>query len=99
MNKYSREIRPNIHVDVYDVLEAFDVTCPAMAHAIKKCLMPGDRGAKSCEQDMREAIQSIERAIALSTTRATPPTSAPIPSPARVGEERAPWASNDVVPT
>ena len=52
-------------IDVYDVLQGFGVTCPAMQHAIKKALMPGLRGVKSPEQDKREAINSIERSIEL----------------------------------
>jgi len=52
-------------VDVYDVLVAFNVTNPAMAHAIKKMLVPGKRGVKSVKQDMQEAIASIKRAIEL----------------------------------
>ena len=52
-------------VDVYDVLRAWDVTCPAIQHAIKKLLQPGQRGSKSAAQDLREAIGSIERSIQL----------------------------------
>lgn len=63
-NKYQRAIK-GVTVDVYDVLVAFGVTCPAMAHAIKKMLMPGQRGSKDAEQDKREAIQAIERSIEL----------------------------------
>lgn len=63
-NKYQRTIK-GVTVDVYDVLVAFGVTCPAMAHAIKKMLMPGQRGSKDAEQDKREAIQAIERSIDL----------------------------------
>lgn len=65
MNKYKREIRPDIFMDIYDVLVAFGVTNPADAHAIKKLLMPGQRGAKCANQDRREAIAAIERAIEL----------------------------------
>jgi len=68
-NKYQREIKPGVVVDVYDVLEAFNVTCPALAHGIKKLLMPGARGAKSAEQDKREALASITRSIELDTLR------------------------------
>lgn len=64
-NKYQREIKDGVFVDVYDVLKAFNVVNPAMAHAIKKMLAPGQRGAKDTIQDMKEAIQSIERAIEL----------------------------------
>jgi hypothetical protein len=60
INKYNKPCK-GITIDVYDVLKAFDVTCPAMQHAIKKCLMAGKRGAKDAVQDMNEAIQSIER--------------------------------------
>lgn len=55
----------SVVVDVYDVLRAFGVTCPATQHAIKKLLCPGQRGSKSAVQDLREAIGSIERSIQL----------------------------------
>ena len=49
--------------DVYSVLAAFEVDCPARQHAIKKLLMPGQRGAKSTLQDLDEALVSVSRAI------------------------------------
>lgn len=64
VNKYEKRIK-NTTIDVYDVLLAYGVTCPAMQHAIKKCLMSGQRGYKDTTQDKREAIQSIERSIEL----------------------------------
>lgn len=64
-SKYHKEIKPGVWVDVYDVLAAFQVKCPAMAHAIKKCLMPGLRGSKGVTQDKAEAIASINRSIEL----------------------------------
>jgi len=64
-SKYHREIKKGVMVDVYDVLNAFEVINPAMQHALKKMLAPGKRGAKDTIQDMKEAIQSIERAIEL----------------------------------
>jgi len=60
-NKYSREIRPDVWVDVYDVLRAFNTGSAAIDHAIKKCLAPGKRGSKDSAQDIREAIASLER--------------------------------------
>jgi len=71
-NKYQRLIKvikqddgPDIEVwvDVYDVLKAFNVICPAMAHGVKKCLAPGQRGVKGSVQDKNEAIASIKRSI------------------------------------
>ena len=63
-NKYARTIY-GVEVDVYDVLVAWNVTCPATQHAIKKLLMPGKRGSKDKLQDLEEAGQAIERAIEL----------------------------------
>lgn len=60
-NKYQREILPGTYIDVYDVLTAFNVTCPARAHAIKKLLATGARGHKDEMTDLKEAIQSLER--------------------------------------
>ncbi len=55
----------SVTVDVYDVLRAFGVACPAAQHAIKKLLCAGLRGNKSAEQDISEAANSCRRAIEL----------------------------------
>ncbi len=53
-------------VDVYAVLEAFEVTSAPRAHAIKKLLAAGQRnGGKSERQDIEEAIWSLQRDIEL----------------------------------
>lgn len=74
MNKYQRLITgepfidydgtmmEGLIIDVYDVLKAFNVTNPATQHAIKKLLASGQRGYKDTQQDLDEAIQSIQRA-------------------------------------
>lgn len=68
-NKYEREITDrqgnSATVDVYDVLKAFDVTCPATQHAVKKLLCSGLRGHKDLQTDLLEAKESIVRAIEL----------------------------------
>ena len=73
MSKYNRTIADKngntAVVDVYDVLVAFDVRCPAMQHAIKKMLCSGLRGHKGSTQDKAEAIESIKRSIELEETR------------------------------
>lgn len=61
-NKYQKRLRNNIAIDVYAVLDAFKVENPAVQHAIKKMLCAGQRGYKDYEQDLDEAIQSLERA-------------------------------------
>lgn len=64
-NKYQREIKPGVFVDVYDVLVAFSVTNPALQHLIKKALAAGQRGHKSLEQDMKDIVDSAIRAAEL----------------------------------
>jgi hypothetical protein len=63
-SKYHVQIKGQ-WVDVYDILTAYRVTNPADAHAIKKMLCPGRRGAKDGIQDRQEAIVSLQRAIEL----------------------------------
>jgi hypothetical protein len=65
MRKYHREVKPNVFIDVYDVLFTFEVTNPGTQHALKKLLAAGGRGYKSKIEDLKEAIVSINRAIEL----------------------------------
>jgi hypothetical protein len=43
------------------VLELFEVTDPCLQHAIKKLLCAGVRGSKDEQQDVQEAIDTLER--------------------------------------
>ena len=63
-SKYHKTIK-GVTVDVYDVLVAFNVTCPARQHAIKKLLMAGQRGGKGELQDLNETAAAGQRAIEL----------------------------------
>lgn len=67
MNKKYKVRVPSNDIDVYDVLVAFGVTCPARQHAIKKLLRAGQRGQKSVRDDLREAQASIIRALEISS--------------------------------
>lgn len=68
-SKYIRTIRGqndfSAVVDVYDVLKAFNVTCPATQHAIKKLLCAGIRGKNDVINDLIEARDAVSRAIDL----------------------------------
>lgn len=69
MNKYARSIpHGKDHIDVYDVLIIFEVTDPAIQHAIKKLLACDQRGHKDTLEDLQEAKQSIDRAIEIVST-------------------------------
>lgn len=56
-------------VDVYRILDAFKTDSPALDHAIKKILCPGTRHQKDREQDLKEAIASIEAELLLMEQR------------------------------
>ena len=67
-NKYHRSIKcikskALSVVDVYAVLRAFNVTEPALQHAIKKLLCAGIRGKGGLLQDLTEAIDAIQAYI------------------------------------
>ncbi len=68
--KYDRFIQTKQDgtVDVYSVLLAFDVTCPARQHAIKKLLCSGIRGKGDTLQDLKETKVAVERAIEIESS-------------------------------
>ncbi|MEM7503376.1 MAG: hypothetical protein AAF417_15080 [Pseudomonadota bacterium] len=72
-SKYLRRLTPvpttDGLVDVYSVLDGFDVTCPATAHAVKKLLCAGVRGKGDLTQDLHEARDAIDRAIEMELER------------------------------
>ncbi|UGV22602.1 hypothetical protein PHLEASOLO_74 [Escherichia phage vB_ EcoD_Phleasolo] len=65
-SKYNREIigldGTLTTVDVYRVLDAFQVTDPAIQHAIKKMLCTGLRGHKDYLTDIDDSIESLRKA-------------------------------------
>lgn len=68
--KYLRDIKlVDGRVDVYAVIVAFGVTCPARQHAIKKLLCAGLRGKGGEAQDLAEARDAVERAIQMQSAR------------------------------
>ena len=59
---YFKPVPPKAtHIDVYRVLHMFQVTDPCIAHAVKKLLLPGERGSKDETKDITEAIDSLTR--------------------------------------
>lgn len=60
---YYRDVSHLKRVDIYRILDLFGVTDHAIAHAIKKLMCAGLRGAKPEEQDIREAIASLNRKL------------------------------------
>lgn len=64
-NKYMREIKPGVWVDVYSVINAFKVTDPCLQHLLKKALAVGQRGHKDEKEDYLDILASAKRAVEL----------------------------------
>lgn len=61
--------RDPISIDVYAVLEAFNVTCPGRQQAVKKLLCTGQRGKGDEMADLLGALAALNRAIDLQKIR------------------------------
>ena len=64
---YFKDVSNLKHIDVYRVIELFDVKDHAIGHAIKKLLCSGERGARDKTQDVQEAISSLLRYLEMQT--------------------------------
>lgn len=60
---YKKDVSHLQILDIYRILELYNVTDPCLAHAVKKLLCPGGRGAKSEKQDIIEAIATLNRRL------------------------------------
>ena len=60
---YFKDVSKLKSVDIYRVLNLFDVRSHPSGHAIKKLLCAGKRGAKDYRQDLLEAKASIDREL------------------------------------
>lgn len=54
-------------IDVYRVLDLFNIDNHSIGHAVKKLLCSGQRGAKDKQQDVQEAISSLLRYLEMQT--------------------------------
>lgn len=60
---YKKDISQYKILDIYRLCVIYNVTDPAIAHTIKKLLVPGGRGAKDTLQDIIEARDTLNRRI------------------------------------
>ncbi len=64
---YFKDVTHLKTIDVYRVLDLFNVTNPCVQHAVKKLLCSGQRGVKDTRQDVQEAITSLLRYLEMQT--------------------------------
>ena len=62
---YFKDVRHLDAIDVYRIIELFEITDPCLQHALKKVLAAGKRGAKNKEKDVNEALDSLNRWVAM----------------------------------
>lgn len=62
---YFKDVRGLDFIDIYRMLELLEIQAPALQHAFKKIAAAGKRGAKNEEKDLREAVDSINRHLAM----------------------------------
>lgn len=71
---YFKSTRNLTEVDVYRVCDLFKVTdhSGCIQHAIKKLLLPGNRGIKTEAQDIQEAVDTLNRKLEMLREDASP---------------------------
>lgn len=58
---YFKDVSTLKTIDIYRLLELYDVTCPVAQHVIKKAFAAGKRGAKNKARDMHDIADSANR--------------------------------------
>lgn len=57
------------YIDIYMILDLWEVTSQGIGHAIKKLFAPGKRHSKSYLQDITEARDTLNRVIEIETSK------------------------------
>ena len=61
-NHYFRDC-PYDKIDVYRIIDIFEITDPVAQHILKKCIATGKRGHKDVERDWQDIVDSAQRKI------------------------------------
>lgn len=62
-NLYTKNIQNFNKLDIYRILNLYNVTDPCLQHCIKKILCAGQRGSKNFTTDISEAIFALQRCL------------------------------------
>lgn len=58
---YFKDVSKIDYIDVYRVIDLYQITDPCIAHALKKLLVCGGRGHKDINRDVQDVIDSLVR--------------------------------------
>lgn len=64
-NHYYKNVEFLEFIDIYRILQLYEINHPCLQHAIKKLLCAGKRGGKNEKKDVQEAIDTLRRWIAM----------------------------------
>jgi hypothetical protein len=70
-NHYFRPC-PYDNIDVYRIIDIFEITCPAAQHVLKKVIATGKRGHKDVKRDWEDIIDSAQRKLEMLAEESQP---------------------------
>ena len=60
---YKKDVRHLDYIDVYRIIELYELHDPCFQHALKKILVPGARGHKDLIKDINDIIDTMQRKL------------------------------------
>ena len=60
---YKKDVRHLDYIDVYRIIELYELHDPCFQHALKKILVPGARGHKDLINDINDIIDTMQRKL------------------------------------
>lgn len=60
---YFRDVRHLKYIDIYRVIDLFNINNPCIQHTVKKLMCAGSRGSKNYIKDVTEARDSLNRLL------------------------------------
>lgn len=58
---YKRDVSKLDYIDVYRIIDLYQLHDPCFQHALKKILVPGERGHKDLKNDIQDIIDTMRR--------------------------------------
>ena len=60
---YKKDVRHLNYIDVYRIIDLYELHDPCFQHALKKILVPGARGHKDLTKDINDIIDTMQRKL------------------------------------
>lgn len=60
---YKKDVKHIDYIDVYRIIDLYELHDPCFQHALKKILVPGARGHKDLTKDINDIIDTMQRKL------------------------------------